>query len=216
MKTVEEALKIRNVIKSTMDFEVNPIDNTLPIIPAFKGSGEIKLIIIGQDPTIKKIDSRKNITCTLNLDKYNALKTYVIRICTLLGITIENVYTTNLYKYFYTFPPANTPEVLKSHLQPNLDLLMKEIEVYSNVQIITFGEPVLQLLTTERDKVRDFWDYNSKKKVTNGNFKLSFAKENKLGRDFFPFPHQPSIRKIFYDSTLVDYISFMRSGLYSN
>lgn len=213
MKTVEEALKIRNVINSTMDFEVNPIDNTLPIIPAFKGSDEIKLIIIGQDPTIKKIDSRKNITCTLNLDKNNALKTYVIRICTLLGIAIENVYATNLYKYFYTFPPANTPEVLKSHLQPNLDLLIKEIDEYSNVQIITLGEPILKLLSSEKDKVSVYWDYDTKKKTTNGNFKLSPANENKLKIDFYPFPHQPSIRKVFYNRTLEDYIYFMRCSL---
>jgi len=216
MNIVEEALKIRNAIKSSMDFDINPIDDTLSIIPSFKGKAEIKLIIIGQDPTIKNINSRKNISCTLNLDKNNSLRTYVDRICTLLEINIENVYATNLYKYFYTLPPANTPEVLKSHLQPNLDLLKQEIDVYSDVQIITFGEPVLQLLTTEKEKVHDYWDYNLKKKTTDANFRFLPANENKLGRDFFPFPHQPSIRKVFYNNTLENYISFMRSMLESN
>ena len=50
-------------------------------------------------------------------------------------------------------------------MQPNLDLLKQEIDVYSDVQIITFGEPVLQLLTTEKEKVHDYWDYNLKKKT---------------------------------------------------
>ena len=44
MNIVEEALKIRNAIKSSMDFDINPIDDTLSIIPSFRGKAEIKLI----------------------------------------------------------------------------------------------------------------------------------------------------------------------------
>lgn len=207
MNILIKADEIRTILKKQNDFSINRIDNNLPIIKPFIGSGSIKLIIIGQDPTIKNEKTRKNIEYTLNLDKWNALRTYIERICTGLRITIDNVYATNLYKYFYTIPPAQTMNVLHAHLQPNLELLKEEISVFKNTSIITLGEPVLQLLTTPTAKVRDYWDYNRKTGLSNGYFKFSKVNENKLGRDFYPFPHQPSIRKKFYEETIDKYIT---------
>jgi hypothetical protein len=200
---------LRQSLKLNNDFDINLIDLSLPVIPPFRGGGEIKLIILGQDPTIKKVASRKKITCTLNLDKNNSLKRYIEDICTGLGINLDNVYATNLYKYFYTKPPAETMEVLRAHLQPNLELLQQELAEFKNVAIITLGEPVLRLLTDEKTKVRTFWDYNAKTGMSNDHFTFSIANDNKLGREIFPFPHQPSIRKEFYKNALHDYISFM-------
>lgn len=210
MNFIEEAFRIRNQLKSECDFKENPIDNKLHVIPEFDGKEAIKLIIIGQDPTVKSINSRKYISCTLNLDKNNALRKYVERIVNSLGITVQNVYATNLFKYFYTYPPSKTPTVLKSHLQPNLGLLKKELRTFENIPVITLGEPVLQLLTSDKAKVRSYWDYITDTGISNGRFLYSTANENKLERDFYPFPHQPSIRKEFYDLTLTEYVSFVR------
>lgn len=193
--------------------DTNSIDFELNVIPPFKGNGEIKLIVIGQDPTIRNVSSRKNITCTLNLDKSNALKTYICSICEKLGITLENVYATNLFKYFYTYPPADTPEVLHAHLEPNLELLKQELAEYMTSPIITLGQPVLQLLCDENALVKNFWDYEKKTGKTNRNFSNSNAIENKLKRDFYPFPHQPSLRKEFYKNTLDSYTQFMRNKI---
>lgn len=216
MKTAEiidKSKKIREYFLKNNKFEINPIDERLSnIVLPFKGSREIKLIILGQDPTIKNEKSRKNIEYTLNLDKGNSLKAYIERICVGLGITIENVYATNLFKYFYTIPPAQTMDVLYAHLQPNLELLKEEISEFKNTPIITLGEPVLQLLTTPNAKVREFWDYNNKTGESKGNFSYSKANENKLGRDFYPFPHQPSIRKVFYDKNINKYITFLNAN----
>lgn len=200
---------IRINLKSQNDFISNPIDLSHPVILPFQGKGKIKLIVIGQDPTVKNEVSRKHITCTLNLDKNNSLRKYIEEICSSLNITLENVYATNLFKYFYTIPPAKTMEVLKMHLQPNLELLQKELAEFSNVAIITLGEPVLKLLTDEKTKVRAFWDYNIKTKKTEKRFRFSEAMDNKLERILYPFPHQPSIIKEFYKNTLYDYINFM-------
>ncbi len=208
LKQAVETIRIN--LKSHNDFKSNPIDLTHPFIFPFQGREIIKLIIIGQDPTIKNVTSRKNITRTLNLDKNNSLRRYIEDICSGLGITLDNVYATNLFKYFYTIPPAKTMEVLKMHLQPNLELLKQEIAEYNNVAIITLGEPVLQLLTDEKSKVRVFWDYNAETGSSNGNFTFSMAKENKLKKDFSPFPHQPSIRKVFYKNTLAEYLKDMK------
>lgn len=122
-------------------------------VPPYIGMDEIKLVVIGHDPTERNPESRKNVTCTLNLNKQNsALYRYIKRLCDGLGITMENVYATNLFKYFYSIPPANTPEVLKSHLHPNLELLKEELSslnLSAEYPVITLGEPVLNLLLNQ-------------------------------------------------------------------
>jgi len=183
----------------------------LPVIPPCRGNKEIKLIILGQDPTVKNAAGRRKITCTLNLDERNALRNYAENICDGLGITMENVYATNLFKYFYTIPPANTPDVLKAHLGPNLALLKQELAEFGNVPVITLGEPVLKLFKDDKAKVRIYWDYNEKEKKTDRRFACSQANDNELKRQFFPFPHQPSLRKEFYKETLEEYLGFVKS-----
>lgn len=206
----EKARNIRDNLKVNDDIDFNRIDINLDVVKPYLGSDVIKIIVIGQDPTIKNEKTRKNITCTLNLDKENSLKRYISDICTNLGLTIENVYATNLFKYFYTIPPAQTMDVLYAHLEPNLELLKEELSQYKGIPIITLGEPVLQLLTHPKAKVREYWDYNPKTGESNGNFTYSKANENKLGRDLYPFPHQPSIRKRFYGGTIDKYIRIVK------
>lgn len=202
-----ETLKIRSTIKATMDSKDNPIDTKLdPVLP-FKGSDEIKLIIIGQDPTIKNEKQRGKIKTTLNLDKGGSLKTYITGICDSLGLKLESVYATNIFKYFYSNPPANTMEVLRKQLDINLKLLLKELENYPKIPVVTLGEPVLQLLSNKPDdKVRSYWGYEK------GENKLPLMKctENKLRRPFYPFPHQPSSGKKFYAETLKEYLNFVK------
>lgn len=144
MDIIAEALKIRD---SLNDYEENHIDTNLaPVLP-FKGNDRIKLIVIGQDPTITEVKERGKIKTTLKLDAPGPLRRYIESICRGLEITIENVYATNLFKYFYKKKPASTPKVLAAHLESNLALLKKELSEYSDCIIITLGQPVLQLLT---------------------------------------------------------------------
>lgn len=204
---IEETLKIRNKLKIDKDSINNPIDMMLDPLPPYKGSGEIKLIIIGQDPTIKNKDQRRKIRTTLNLDKNGSLKTYISGICNSLYFGIDNVYATNVFKYFYTEPPAQTLDVLFSHLEPNLKLLRDELYSYPDLPVITLGEPVLQLLSRiPFDKVRSYWDY------ANGISGLSFKKcsENNLNRSFYPLPHQPSCGRKFYSENLKQYLDFVK------
>jgi hypothetical protein len=202
---------IRENLKREQDFPYNKIDLSLPVIPPFIGKEEIKLIIIGQDPTVLKETSRKNIRVTLNLNKNNALTTYIKNIYNRVGVSLQNVYATNLFKYFYTIPPAGTIEVLKKHLESNLNLLMVELAAFKTQPIITLGEPVLRLLMDEKAKVRYYWGYEKKTRKSNSHFKYSQSKENKLKRDFFPFPHQPSLRFEFYKNNLGQYLFYMKN-----
>lgn len=207
---IEETIKLRDKLKSEMDSVDNPIDMLLDPVPPFKGSEEIKLIIIGQDPTIKNKDQRCKIKETLNLDKNGSLKTYISSICNSLGIGIENVYATNIFKYFYNDPPARTPNVLFDHLNMNLKLLRNELQIYPDLPVITLGEPGLQLLSNiSEDKVRSYWDY--KNGVSGKLFKK--CTDNELDRPFYPFPHQPSVRKNFYAETMEEYLNYVKRSL---
>lgn len=215
MKTSEilsKSLEARNSLKSKNDFKENPIDlNLLPVLP-FRITNKIKLIILGQDPTVKNERSRQSIEYTLNLDKAGSLKAYINQICSSLSISFENIYATNIFKYFYTHPPERTMHVLYSHLPLNLELLKEELAAYPNIPIIALGLPVLQLLAGEKAQVRDFWSYNIKTRKCDRKFTFCPAKDNSLGRDIYPFPHQPSIRKEFYGSNLVNYIKYLKNN----
>ena len=208
----QKAISIRDYLKSSYDFNENPIDqDLLPVIP-YKTSNNIQLIIIGQDPTIRKEDRRILIETVLNLDKSGALKNYIETLCCELKIDIASIYATNLYKYFYSKPPADTFEILLKHRDPNLKLLIGEIRSYDKIPIITLGEPILRILMKESypSEMKYYWDYDKQKKQSNMEFKYCEKEMNLLNRDFFPFPHQPSMGKQFYKKTLKDYLNFMK------
>lgn len=214
MKTSEvflASLAIRDKLKKEFDFAENRINATLlPVLP-FRTSTEIKLIFLGQDPTVKNEASRKSIEYTLNLDKGGSLRMYLRGICDAMDLTLENVYATNLVKYFYTRPPERTMRVLHAHLPDNLALLKEELAAYPKAKIITLGLPALQLLAGESAQVRDFWDYDKRSGISYGGYCKCSAAENKLGRDIFPFPHQPSIIKEFYKIHIEQYINFVKN-----
>lgn len=211
MNTINFNKEIENIFLQINDNPENPISKDSGFVLPFNKDGkDIKLIIIGQDPTIKNVERRKEITTTLNLDKSGALRKYVEEICNGLNISLSNVYATNVFKHFYTIQPAQTFEVLKKHLSPYLVLLEKELSNYPNCPIITLGEPVLNLLGNKNVKVRDYWGYDAKTHKSTQSFKCVLPEENKLNRIIFPFCHQPSIRKDFYKDNLNQYVRFVK------
>ena len=209
-----KSLSIRDELKKNDDFSENPIDDSLlPVLP-FRITNNIKLIIIGQDPTVKNPESRKFIEYSLNLDKLGSLRIYIGKICDGLEIKFDNIYATNIFKYFYTDPPATTPLVLQSHLEKNLELLKKELSAYPKVPIITLGLPVLQLLVDKNAQVNYYWNHKGITHKSGGVFNYCEAIDNKLNRDLFPFPHQPSYSgKEFYKNTFIDYLNFMKNKI---
>ena len=203
--------EIKKIFEQLTDEKDNPISKDFGFVPPFNKDGkDIRLVIIGQDPTIRNEEQRKHISVTLNLDKSGSLRKYVEEICSGLNINLSNVYATNIFKYFYTLPPAQTFEVLEKHLSPNLILLEKEMSNYPNSPIITLGEPVLKLLVNKKSKVRDYWGYDEKTHKSTKIFKCVLPEENKLNRVIFPFCHQPSLRKDFYKENLNQYIKFVK------
>lgn len=192
------------------------IDQSLSIPPPFRGTGNIKLIFLGQDPTVKNVASRKMIKMVLNLDKNNALKRYLTEICDKLGIKLEeNVYATNLYKNFFVAPPTRIREIdiIRQFAPHWLPLLLEELSEFEQTPVITLGEPILVPLTFDHAsrKVHDYWGYGRNWETRPLlPFRHIKASDNKISRIVFPFPHQPSSNRRFYKAMRNDYISYVK------
>lgn len=198
---IERVIKIRIALPAmqanAIDFEHNPV-------PPFVGAEETKLLVVGQDPTINNSRERENIKCTLNLNRRGPLRNYINKICSGLGLSLENIYATNLYKYFYSTPPARTFEVLCAHKEPNIKLLKEEAALFRGCPIITLGEPVLRLIAGDKAKVKSFWGYYG------CGYHHIAAEDSILGGPIFPFPHLRSMGKDFYKMNLEGYLNYMR------
>lgn len=197
------------------------VDGTLPIPEPYHGSGEIKLIVLGQDPTVKAVRGREAIRTVLNLDRKGSVRAYLAGVCNDLGLQLtENVYATNLYKNFFIRPPTQITEidVFQEFLGFWLPLLKDELEPFPGVPVITLGEPVLTPLAGENvsTRVRDYWGYMPEWKEGKAKpFQYIEAADNQLNRILFPFPHQPSLRKEFYKARMRGYIAFVKATAFS-
>jgi uracil-DNA glycosylase len=195
------------------------IDYDLPLPRPFLGGEDIRLIIIGQDPTVQRANSRRHVKTVLNLDKKHRLRPYLEQICQDLGLSLdENVYATNACKNFFREPPTSIHEVnvLAASMPVWLPLLTEEVAAFPEAMVISLGEPVLAMLIKEgfpRD-VKYYWGYHPKWKQGNRNVRQAVAAEQStIGRPFHPFIHQPSSispRAEFYRRTWKDYLNFVR------
>jgi hypothetical protein len=190
-------------------------DTTLSIPQIYRGNSDIKLIILGQDPTVKNINSRRTITTVLNLNRPGSLRKYISQICDGLGITPENIYATNYLKNFFITPPTQIKEIniFKEFGPYWLPLLKEEIAQYPNVPVISLGQPLLKAIVKNNVSplVHDYWGYLPKWRFgVQKPFRNLETYDNVLDRTVYPFPHQPSIRKKFYADRLIDYCSYVK------
>lgn len=185
-------------------------------------TGTVKLIILGQDPTVKSKESRKSIKAVLNLDKKGSLTRYLSEISLELGLDLKkNVYATNLLKNFFIEPPTTIKDIniFNAFIPYWLPVLKKELEEFPNVPIISLGEPLLQSIIKQgvSKRVREYWGYqNSNSTGDMSKFKVLNANENILNRLVIPFPHQPSINKEFYWNTKKEYLKFIKTNFYNS
>lgn len=132
------------------------IDFTHKFIPPYTKANnisDIKLIIIGQDPTVRELESRKDINTILNLNRKCSLRFFVNHICVELNFDIDkDIYATNLYKCFFNFPPADDEKILFKYW---MDFLVDEISAFNNPIIISLGEPLIrQLLNYKKREIK--------------------------------------------------------------
>ena len=213
-----KAMAIKGAIASNLDLSRH-VDFNLPIPNVYRGKGDIKLIVLGQDPTVKNKSARAAIKTVLNLDKEGNLRSYIIRICNELGLSFEeNIYATNYLKNFFIRPPTQftTIDVFEAFSPYWLPLLREELEEFPKVPVITLGEPLLSAIVrgNASPHMRDYWGYRSNWNLgERGDFKYLEPADNILNRVIFPFPHQPSRGKLFYSDRFNDYMAFVNEQL---
>jgi len=208
LKTTKKLLLQDTILQNDIDFSN---DFILPFSKAYKPS-KIKLVFIGQDPTVRRKESRAEINVTLNLDKENSLKTYLKKVCETLEIDLDKeVYATNLYKCFFKIPPADDQTILTRHFKVWMDLLISELSIFENAIFITLGAPLInQLIHSNNRKVKYYWDYIGQTK-SGMNFKCNEPSENYLQKRIYPIAHQPTWnRNEFYKTYLNDYLKFLK------
>jgi hypothetical protein len=189
-----------------------------PMPTPFLGSGQVRLIVLGQDPTVRHAASRDAIKTVLNLDRQGALRSYIDRIVSGLGLDLEtHAYATNVVKNFFTEPPTSITEidVLRESARHWMPLLRDELADSPGVPIVSLGEPVLRLLVGRpaSQKVGHYWGYTKGwRSGDRGPFSRVEAGSSVVGRTIYPFPHQPSIRKRFYSDRFDEYVKYVRAA----
>lgn len=208
LKTTKKLLLQDSILQNDIDFSH---DFILPYSKADKTSN-IKLVFIGQDPTVRREESRGEINVTLNLDKKNSLRTYLEIVCETLEIDLDKeVYATNLYKCFFKFPPADDQTILTRQFKIWMDFLINELTGFKNSIFITLGEPLInQLIHSNSKKVNYYWDYIGQTK-SGKDFKCNEPFENYLQKRIYPIAHQPTwSRNKFYKTYLSDYLEYIK------
>lgn len=220
MKNHELSIQTRKIIATLAKSEIKSHINTSYAPPApFCGRGKIKLIILGQDPTVRNPEHQKKLKTVLVLDHDGRLRRYVQKVCKGLDIDLdENVYATNLLKNVFTVRPdtmhKKDPQFFGKAAAHWIPLLEAEIEEFRNVPVLTLGEPVLNSLTRSPDRVliRYYWGFEAPGKYGR-NFGYIKPTENVLARFVFPFPHIPGLSHPIYRQQMDGYLSFMKKHI---
>jgi uracil-DNA glycosylase len=193
-----------------------------PIPHPFVGTGDIRLVIIGQDPTVQRSESRAAITTVLNLDRGGSLRAYLANLCRDLGIDLDqHVYATNACKCFFTDPPTTIVkrdgvDVLAESANLWLPLLVEELAHFPDAFIISLGEPVLVMLTRPEHwrPMREYWGYDRRWRAgVHLPMHAIDAEEGTVGRRIFPIVHEPTQRgrrTAFYREQRQAYLAFIR------
>ena len=176
-----------------------------------KSVSNIKLVIIGQDPTVRNEETRANIKTVLMLNEKKHLFNYVNLICAELGISFNEIYATNLYKCFFNKPPQDDEKILTRHFRYWIELLIEEVNAFPEATIITLGQPVIKQLIHRGSKdVKFYWNYAGNT-TSGGKYAAVPAENNFLQRTFYPLPHLPSYNRIkFYKNYFKDYCGFVK------
>ena len=220
MNNKELSIEVGKVIKNLASSEIRSyIDTSLTPPDPFRGKGKIRLIVLGQDPTVQNPKYREKVKVTLLLNQPGGLRTYLGKICKALEIDLdENIYATNLLKNFFTIPPDSMrkkdPEFFLKAADHWIPLLKEEIKEFKDVPILLLGEPVLNCLTKNMDKVliRNYWGYEGPAQYGR-NFGYMKPTENVLSRVVFPYPHIPGLAHKFYRQQMNGYLSFMKEHI---
>ena len=192
----------------------------------YVGRGNIRLVIIGQDPTVRVEATLLKIDTVLNLNRRGPLLVFVAGLCHQFGLSTDNVYATNACKNHFTCPPADVQDsdILNLSSPYWLPVLTRELAHFPQAAVISLGQPVLSMLVRPgySREMKQYWGYHRRWQEGYSNrMRFIAADESTVGRRIFPFVHQPTIRgqrTEFYRVKRDEYLDFIRrnSGVETN
>lgn len=192
------------------------IDDNLDVPDSYVGRGPIKLVIIGQDPTIGDAKRRREITQALMLNsEKNNLTRFLREVCSRLGLSLEdNVYARNLCKGFFTVPPSRlkSPRLVLEAGKEWLPVLLDELGLFPDATVLTLGEPVLDVFLPgdQHRPMRWFWGYHANWRDGKFSpFRHAEGPTSHLKRAFYPFIHLNSRSRGFYKTQFDGYLTFI-------
>lgn len=125
------------------------VGNTLNVAPYYHEKGKQRIMLIGQDPRIRKNQNRVN--CVLMLDRNNsALHRWLNDIFGIDNFKSSTVYATNIVKCTLDRVPSDSEqggrEYLRKFFENCKSHLLKEILSFQPDLILSFGEPAHEYL----------------------------------------------------------------------
>src|SRR5205823_1931223 len=93
-----------------------------------------------------------------------------------------------------------------------LPILEREFRAFPDAVVISLGEPLLSVLVHPLAKVRAYWGYNPKTRISEHPMTAIEPEASAVKRRIFPFPHVPSRNKHFYSENLKRYIKFVQTS----
>lgn len=195
-----------------------PPENLIP--QPFVGGDDIRLIVVGQDPTVSNRRTQKKITTALMLNRSGRLLYYVNDLCAGLGLTLAQVYGTNVCKMVFTDTPTRLKKrgvdvLALAHTAGGwLDLLADEVAQFPDALVISLGQPVLAFLVKDGPKIlRHYWGHHPRwKEEPLRERSVIPAPASTIGRTIAPFPHVNSLIRGFYLEYLPAYLAFVREA----
>lgn len=200
---------------------IDPLVTHLP--RPYLGGENIRVVIIGQDPTVQNIARRQQISTVLTLNEpKSALYRYVRDLSDRLSVGMDQVYATNACKCFFTDPPTTIKnrdkvDVLALTAEAWLPVLRAELAAFPDAVVISLGEPVLSMLVKPGASrlMRDYWGYQQGWQQRGFLPFCAITPEiSAVDRLIYPYIHQPSLRgrgKAFYSARTVDYLTTIRA-----
>lgn len=183
-----------------------------------------RVVFVGQDPTVANVARRKEVETVLDLDHPGRLWQYVEGICHDLGCTMDEVYATNACTNFFVDRPTDiikrdNVDVLKESAALWLPVLQKELARFPKAVVVSLGQPVLSMLVRAGSPCRmgHYWGYHRAWRTAPPLTQSSIsATVSMLGRQIFPFVHQPTLRgrgSEFYRQVRPGYVQLIRTAL---
>lgn len=148
----------------------------LKVGPFIQQGGGLKVMLIGQDPTIFRKPER--VKKALMLDQPNAqLKCWLKDLFGDRNFQSLTLYATNLVKCTYSAPPSTAPggglEILRPYFENCREYLVEELLTFQPRVVLTLGEPTHQLFVSLLDN-RDVIPDNMQKAFTGQFTKARF------------------------------------------